>query len=69
MNNNDNIKYDIDKGVNNFRIGGFATGHYYCQCVLCGKNFFGDKKTAVCLKCVIEDCEQLLEKRLREEKE
>jgi hypothetical protein len=48
------IKYNIDGTVTNFRLFGFATGSYLCQCSICKKQFMGDKRSYQCLECAIE---------------
>jgi hypothetical protein len=40
-------------GVDNFRIGGFATGSYSCKCKRCGIEYIGDKRSFYCLECEI----------------
>ena len=53
------ITYHLN-GVNNFRLGCFATGPYACICWICGKEFLGDKRAVECLACSIKGIEDAL---------
>lgn len=33
-------------------IGGYAPGDYMCRCLICGKEFIGDKRAYECIECV-----------------
>ena len=35
-----------------FKIAGFATGKYQCNCTSCDRMFIGDKNAWTCLSCV-----------------
>jgi hypothetical protein len=51
------ISYN-ENSVSDFRILGFATGEYYCYCKECNKHFLGDKRSTMCLECVIKKVEE-----------
>jgi len=50
------IEYGL-KVVGNFRLLNFATGAYMCKCLVCGKEFTGDKRAIQCLGCAIKAAE------------
>jgi hypothetical protein len=37
-----------------YPIGGYAPGNYYCNCITCKQQFFGDKRAVQCEPCAIE---------------
>lgn len=36
---------------NQYPIGGYAPGNYYCKCSTCGNQFQGDKRAFQCEPC------------------
>ncbi len=53
------IEYGLDS-VSNFRLLNFATGSYTCKCIVCGKEFMGDKRAVQCLDCACKMVEEKL---------
>ena len=43
-----------------FRLLGFATGHYWGKCAICGFQFEGDKRAIHCLACAAEAATRLI---------
>ena len=41
-------------------LGGYAPGHYMCQCVNCGEPFDGDKRAVQCLECAVRSAKAAL---------
>jgi hypothetical protein len=54
------ITYAIDCAWN-FKVGGFATGAYNCECTVCKERFIGDKRAIQCLGCAINTIESKLQ--------
>lgn len=51
-------KYNVDGSVGTFKIGSFKTGNYMHTCITCGRVFFADKQSLICLECVIDEIEK-----------
>jgi len=49
-----------DDFAGNFRLLNFATGTYYCTCSRCLKQFTGDKRATMCLKCALAIADEAL---------
>jgi hypothetical protein len=53
---------EIEYGLNsasNFRLLNFATGSYNCICLICHKEFIGDKRACQCLSCALKQVEEM----------
>jgi hypothetical protein len=56
----DNVPYGYYKVIlpqeepKQYPIGGYAPGNYYCNCITCKQQFFGDKRAVQCEPCAIE---------------
>jgi len=37
-----------------YPIAGYAPGHYYCRCSVCGEQFQGDKRAVTCEPCAVQ---------------
>lgn len=53
------IQYNLDS-VGNFKLFGFATGSYACECTICGASFTGDKRSCECLDCALKKVDNLI---------
>lgn len=51
-------KYNVDGSVGTFKIGSFKTGNYMHTCITCGRVFFADKGSLICLDCVVDAMEK-----------
>jgi hypothetical protein len=44
-------------------LGGYAPGHYICECISCGNEFEGDKRAYQCLDCAAKSVNSALSRR------
>lgn len=45
-------------------LGGYAPGHYQNNCVGCGKDFIGDKRSVECLECAVANANRIIDEAL-----
>ena len=52
---NTHLEFNIFKLLKDKLLNyGYACGNYEIQCIICGDNFFGDKRASSCLTCVTD---------------
>lgn len=50
--------YSLPGYVSNFRLRNFATGAYKHDCPICKTDYYGDKRSGMCLGCAIKAVEE-----------